>query len=100
MSCVDLHSLGIAGGVKFRMPSPRQIRMRSGIWNRGATIPRNPITGSAPRSMQIITGNYRLTSAYYRHIAGIYMVFTIKNVYCYRRLTDKVGLFTADYRRE
>ena len=49
--------------------------------------------------MQIITGDYRLTSAHYRHITGIYMAFTIKNVYCYRRFTDNVSLFTADYRR-
>ena len=42
--------------------------------------------------MQIITGNYRVT--HYRHITDIYMAFTIKNVCCYRRFTDKAGLFT------
>ena len=48
---------------------------------------------------QNITGNYRPTSALYRHITGIYMAFTLKNDYCYQRFTDMIGLFTADYRQ-
>ena len=49
--------------------------------------------------LQIITANYRLATAHYQQITGIYMVFTIKDVYRYRQFTDKAGLFTADYRR-
>ena len=57
-------------------------------------FPQNPLP--APHrttGLQIITGNYRLTTARYRQITGIYMVFTI-NVYRYRRFTNKVGVFT------
>ena len=38
--------------------------------------------------------------AHYRQITGTYVAFTIKDVYRYRRLTDKAGVFTADNRRQ
>ena len=63
-------------------------------------FPQNPLP--APHhitELQIITGNYRLTAAHYSQIADIYMTFSIKDVYHYRRFTDKAGLFTAYYRR-
>ena len=61
----------------------------------------NPLPGPhhTTTGLQIIIDNYRLTTAHYRQITGIYMVFTIKDVYRYRQFTDKAGLFTADYRR-
>ena len=67
---------------------------------RDAPFPQNPLP--APHrttGLQIITGNYRLTTTHYRQITGIYMAFTIKDVYRYRRFTDKVGLFTTHYHR-
>ena len=49
--------------------------------------------------LQIITGDYRLTMTHCRQITGIYLAFTIKDVYRYWRFPDKAGLFTVDYRR-
>ena len=65
-----------------------------------ATFSQIPL--SAPHrttGLQIITSNYRLTMTNCWQITSIYMVFTIKDIYRYRRFTDKAGLFTADYRR-
>ena len=63
-------------------------------------FPQNPLPAPhRPTGLQIITGNYRLTTAHYRQITGIYMTFTIKDIYRYRRFTDNARLFTADYHR-
>ena len=63
-------------------------------------FPRNSLPAPhCTTRMRIITGNYRPASTHYRQITGIYMGFTIKDVQLYQRFTDKVGLFTADYRR-
>ena len=62
-------------------------------------FPRNPLP--APHratGLQMITGNYRLTTAHYRQISGIHLALTI-NVYHYRQFTDKAALFATDYRR-
>ena len=60
----------------------------------------NPLPASHHTTgLQIITGNYQLTTAHYHQITSIYVAFTIKNAYCYWRFTDKAGLFTADYGR-
>ena len=59
-----------------------------------------PITGTAPHCR--IANNYRQLPADYDLLlqsTGIYMAFTIKDVYRYRRCTDKAGLFTAYKRR-
>ena len=61
-------------------------------------FPQNPLPAlHRTTELQIITGNYRLTTAHYRQITGIFMVFTIRDVYRYRRFTDQAGLFTADF---
>ena len=63
-------------------------------------FPQNPLPAPhrTTRS-QMIAGDYRLTADHYRQINVIYMALTIKDVYYYRRFTDKAVLFTADYGR-
>ena len=49
--------------------------------------------------LQIITGNYRLTTAHHLQFPAFMWLSLFNDVYCYRRFTDKAGLFTAEYRR-
>ena len=44
------------------------------------------------------TGLYRQTVTHCGQITSIYMAFTIRDGYRYRRFTDKAGPFTTDYR--
>ena len=81
-----------------------RLSARAWVWTRDTTFSPKPITGTAPHrttGLQIITGNYWLTTAHCREITGLYMTLydlAINDVYRYQRFTDKAGLFTADYR--
>ena len=44
--------------------------------------------------LKIITGSYQQTVGHYQQTTRIYMAFTKKDCYRYRRFTDKVGLST------